>query len=232
VEEFEKQAQLLPEVIFRTVRDDGELQKIMHNGDAELSWLNKISATSVRSEVQIMIDRLFRSNVPRGWSEWGFKEILYGFDNNAPAVLLDLFPHSRGAFVFRRPFETIVSMVETWDRNLLRDASCINELAPRVDERIRRWQQIVSYFIDLRRRSDRLFFISAESMISASPREVITALNLEKSLLRTLERLDRTNPGSAKLPNWAQNLIEQKYASVIDRFNNLYQEALSSAVEL
>ncbi len=57
-----------------------------------LSWLNRIDRDTLRDELRRLIERMFSRGVPRGWTGWGFKEILYGGPEDTPALLLDMFP--------------------------------------------------------------------------------------------------------------------------------------------
>src|SRR5271163_3720140 len=68
-------------------RSDDELISDMYLGSEPLSWLNRLDKQDFQTEVRSLIDRMFRSRVPEGWTQWGFKEIRYGLDNNAPAAL-------------------------------------------------------------------------------------------------------------------------------------------------
>ena len=94
--------------VFRTgLRSDDQLASDMYLGSERLSWLNRFDSEEFEGEVTSLFDRLFGSRLPNGWTEWGFKEILYGIDNNAPAILLKLFPSATTVFTFRDPKSTM-----------------------------------------------------------------------------------------------------------------------------
>src|SRR4029077_2165083 len=87
-------------VFSRPSPDETRLIAEMTAGSDMLSWLNLLKKDEFRAEVISMIDRMFRSRVPEGWTDWGFKEIRYGLDNNSPEILLSLFPDAMGVFTF------------------------------------------------------------------------------------------------------------------------------------
>src|SRR6185437_1419988 len=101
--------------------DYDELVRHAVVGTPQLPWLNRLKRDSLRQELRYLIDRLFRTGLPESWTEWGFKEILYGSSDRSPELLLDLFPRSRATFSFRSPKSTIESMLRTWTPDILKD---------------------------------------------------------------------------------------------------------------
>src|SRR5271169_3298385 len=97
-------------------RNDDVLISNMALGSEGISWVNRFDRGWFRTEVSSLIDRMFRSDLTKGWTHWGFKEIRYGLHNNAPVVLLDLFPTATAVFTFREPKSTIESMIRAWGR--------------------------------------------------------------------------------------------------------------------
>ena len=135
-------------VFDRRSRDEDRLIAEVAAGSDTLSWLNLLHAGEFRAEVASLIDRMFGSHLPEGWSDWGFKEIRYGLDNNAPEMLLDLFPEGTGVFVFREPKSTIESMVRTWSPKLMAGAADPDKLSRIYSSYATRWKKTISHFLD------------------------------------------------------------------------------------
>src|SRR4051794_22048227 len=128
VRRYETSPRLKRFVFDRALRDEGQLIADMAAGSQMLSWLNLLDRKEFRTEVTSLIDRMFRSHVPEGWVDWGFKEIRYGLDNNSPEILSDLFPDSVRILTFRDPRTTVESMIRTWSPQLLGEVPNINKL--------------------------------------------------------------------------------------------------------
>ena len=100
VNRYETGQRLKRFVFGRATRDEGQLIAEMAAGSDMLSWLNLLDKDQLRAEVVSLIDRMFRSRIPDGWTDWGFKEIRYGLDNKSPEILLNFFPSATGLFTF------------------------------------------------------------------------------------------------------------------------------------
>src|SRR5262249_97881 len=155
-------------------------------------------------------DRMFRSGLPRGWTEWGFKEILYGLDNNAPASLLRLYPAATAAFTFREPKTTIESMIRTWSPELLRGPPVFDELSKLYKMRSRRWKLIVEYFLNLRHSDIKIIFISSDKL-NLPVETILHALGLSRTR-SILESLHVTNRGLNNWPQWADDTLNDLFA--------------------
>ena len=152
-------------VFSRALRDEGQLIAEMTAGSNMLSWLNLLDQDQFRAEVVSLIDRMFRSRIPEGWTDWGFKEIRYGLDNNSPEILLSFFPSAKGAFTFREPRSTIESMVRTWSPTLMRETPNIEKLSSLYRSYTARWKKVMKYFLECETLfGNRLVFVSADKL--------------------------------------------------------------------
>jgi hypothetical protein len=128
VNRYETGQRLKRFVFGRASREEGQLIAEMASGSEMLSWLNLLDKDQLRAEVVLLIDRMFRSRIPEGWTDWGFKEIRYGLDNITPEILLSFFPDATGVFTFRDPRTTIETMVRTWSPKLMRESPNVEKL--------------------------------------------------------------------------------------------------------
>lgn len=108
-------SELLDATAFRySQEDDDQLVAHMIEGSDRLSWLNRLTREDFPGEATLLIDRMFSAHLPKGWTNWGFKEIRYGSSNCSPEILLNLFPSATAIFTFRDPARTIQSMIRSW----------------------------------------------------------------------------------------------------------------------
>jgi hypothetical protein len=198
-------------VFDRASRDAGQLIAEMTAGSNMLSWLNLLDKDEFRAEVVSLIDRMFRSRIPEGWTDWGFKEIRYGLDNNAPEILLSLFPNSKGIFTFRDPRTTIESMVRTWSPTLMREPPNIDKLSNLYRSYTTRWKKVIRYFLDCDTSfGKRLIFVSADKL-ERPTKEILGALGL--MVARAIPAsLEMTNRGPRKLPEWISGRFDELFA--------------------
>lgn len=228
---FENSAQLERQIFEVSPKpDDAALVACMTDGLPLLPWLNRFDRTAVRDELRTMIDHLFRAPLPQGWSHWGFKEILYGLHNNAPALLLQLFPSSTAAFTFRHPKVTIESMLRSWDTAILRDSGKPDMLEKRYAERASRWETLTRYYIELKADvGRRLVFASLEDLVTR-PAAVFGAMDLPLRGNAELRCPSLTNRGGkTALPPWAQPIADKLYAQRRERLEELYSQAMQIA---
>jgi Sulfotransferase family len=206
------------------MRSDDQLILDMSLGSEHLSWLNRFKRNEFQSEVAALIDRFFRSRVPVGWAEWGFKEILYGLDNNAPYWLLRLFPNATAIFTFREPKITIESMIRTWSPELLNSTVNVDEFTQTYKERSRRWKVLMTYFIELKKNfPGRITFISS-SKLKLPISDLLTVLGLP--LNREIrDGLPITNVGFSNWPNWASDRLDELFALDEHEFEDLFVRA-------
>ncbi len=209
-------------------RSDDQLISDMSLGSERLSWLNRFDKGEFQIEVAALVDRIFRSRVPKGWTEWGFKEILYGLDNNAPYWLLSLFPTATAVFTFREPRGTIESMIRTWSPELIKGPPSFDELARIYKTRARRWKVIMSYFLELRTQTaGRIVFVSATTLKS-SVNELLRVLGLPPT--RAIrDGLHITNRGSSNWPTWAADKFEELFAADEHEFQALLNRACAES---
>jgi hypothetical protein len=193
-------------------RSDDQIIADMSLGSLSLSWLNRLEKEEFRIEVASLVDRMFRSRVPKGWTQWGFKEILYGLDNSAPAMLLSLFPDATAVFTFREPKSTIESMIRTWSPELLQGAPSVIELSDIYSIRATRWRVIVNYFLKLKDDyPGRIVFVSSDKL--KWPGEQILQ-SLRMPLTRSISQgLQITNQGPKEWPKWASDKFCELYTN-------------------
>jgi hypothetical protein len=209
-------------------RSDDQLISDMSLGSERLSWLNRLDKGGFQPAVAALVDRMFRSRVPAGWTEWGFKEILYGLDNSAPETLLRLFPTATAVFTFRDPKSTIESMIKTWSPELLGGPPSLEKLSEIYKIRMRRWRKIVSYFLTFRG-SDigRIVFLSSDKL-SLPLIQILQVLRL--SLTRAMpEGLYVTNRGLNNWPQWASEKFDELFAADEPECRDLFARACAQS---
>jgi hypothetical protein len=211
-------------VFSRTSRDEGGLVAAMTSGSEMLSWLNLLNKDELRAEVISLIDRMFRSHIPEGWTDWGFKEIRYGLDNHSPEILLNIFPESRGVFTFREPRSTIESMVRTWSPRLMREAPNIEKLTNIYRSYRLRWTKVTTYFLNCGVRfGGRLVFVSADKL-GRPAGEILDALGLVPARAIPVE-LGVTNGGPGELPEWISKKFGELFAEEASVCSDLFAQA-------
>jgi hypothetical protein len=207
-------------VFSRSSRDEGQLIAEMAAGSNMLSWVNLLDKDQFRAEVVSLIDRMFRSRIPSGWTDWGFKEIRYGLDNNSPEILLSLFPDAQGVFTFREPRSTIESMVRTWSPTLIGEPPNIEKLSNLYRSYTLRWKKVMKYFLDCDDLfGKRLMFVSADKLDSPIE-EILDCLGLTPARAIPVG-LGITNRGPNKLPEWMSS-----------NFDELFSEEASACLDL
>lgn len=211
VHKYETGERLKKFVFSRATRDEQQLITEVMAGADTLSWLNLFRENQFRAEVVSLIDRMFRSRIPEGWTDWGFKEIRYGLDNNSPEILLGLFPNATGIFTFREPRVTIESMLRTWSPRLMADAPNIEKMAKLYRSYLQRWTKVMQYFLDIDGRlPNRIIFVSTDKLNNSSE-ELLSALGLV-SARSAPAGLALTNRGPSRLPEWASSKFEELFA--------------------
>ena len=224
VNRYETGPRLKRFVFGRAPRDDGQLIAEMTAGSDMLSWLNLLDQDEFRAEVVSLIDRMFRSRLPEGWTDWGFKEIRYGFDNNSPELLLNFFPGATGVFTFREPRSTIESMVRTWSPKLMRESPNINKLSNLYGSYTIRWKKVMKYFLDCETLlGDRLVFVSADKL-ERPTEEILGVLGLTPARAIPV-RLGMTNRGPRELPDWINSRFEELFAEEVSVCLDLFARA-------
>ena len=211
-------------VFGRAARGEGQLIAEMAAGSDRLSWINLLDKDEFRAEITSLIDRMFRSRIPEGWSDWGFKEIRYGLDNNSPEFLLDFFPDAIGVFAFREPRSTIESMVRTWSPKLMAESPNRDKLANIYRSYTIRWKKVMTYFLDYDARcGKRLVFVSADKL-DRSTEEILCALQLMPA--RSIPaRLAITNRGPRKSPEWISSKFDELFADEASACLDLFARA-------
>jgi hypothetical protein len=204
-------SQRLEANVFRaSARTDDELISDMSFGSERLSWLNRFQESEFRTEVALLLDKVFRPGLPRGWTEWGFKEILYGLDNNAPAILLHLFTNATAMFTFREPKSTIQSMIRTWSPQLLWSHSSLGDLVKIYKIRVWRWKIVMRYFLNYRERyGNRITFVSRDKL-KLPVTEVLQTVGLQSTRALSVAP-EITNRGPNIWPEWARKKFDELY---------------------
>lgn len=211
VSKYETSQRLKRFVFDRPSRSEAQLIADMAAGSQMLSWLNLLDKDEFRAEVISLIDRMFRSRIPEGWSDWGFKEIRYGLDNSSPEILLDLFPDAAAIFVFRDPRSTVESMIRTWSPQLSGEARNIDKLTRLYRSYTARWQSVIKYFLDYDTRvSRRIVFVSIDKL-GRSTDEILGTLGLAPAR-RVPAILPVTNRGPRQMPDWASSKFDELFA--------------------
>jgi hypothetical protein len=191
---------------------DDQLIGDMAAGSERLSWLNRFDKDEFRTEIAALVDRMFRPGVPNGWTHWGFKEIRYGLDNDAPATLLSLFPTATAVFTFREPRNTIESMIREWEGlELLDSPQSLHALSEAYRNHVYIWKKIMEYFLTYRSNGKaRIFFVSSDKL--SQPPEVILQ-TLELPVTRAIPRdLGITNLGPNRWPERTRIKFDELFA--------------------
>jgi Sulfotransferase family len=226
VQRYERSQPLSRNVFPRSAETDAQLIEHVTTDSAALSWLNRLSDNTLRTKITALVEELFRSRLPKGWSEWGFKEILYGLNNDWPSVLLELFPTANAAFSFRNPKATITSMMLTWSPQIARDPLDVALIQRIYQERTERWRKIVTYFLSLKEKSsDRIVFLRAD-LLDGNEAAILDVLRLERrNDLYSALPLGRTYPGPRARPSAVMELMDRLYSDVEEEFKELYERA-------
>jgi len=193
-------------------RSDDQVISDMSLGSERLSWLNRFDRTEFQTGVASLIDRTFRSPLPQGWAEWGFKEIRYGCGNDAPATLLNLFPEATAVFTFRQPRPTIESMIRAWGRPSILDSPASSDtFALTYRNCMGLWTKIVKYFLAYKSSTNRkIVFLSDDKLVKSS-KEILETVGLPA--VRTIPQcLGITNPGRKHWPEWASVKFDELFA--------------------
>lgn len=206
---------------------DEALVERVRSEAAILSWLNRLDRSSLRRELRTLIERLFSQGIPRGWSGWGFKEILYGGPDDTPAILLEMFPDCRAAFSFREPAATIDSMIRSWAPALAREPARVGEIPAVYEYRAKRWLTVMAYFIALKQaRPDRIAFLDTDAL-NAPAELVLDALRLRLRHDPPGRPTPATNRGPRNLSDPAGQMMAACFERWRDEMTDLYQTAMS-----
>jgi len=220
------QSERLERIVFdSSARNDEQLILEMVSGSERLSWLNRLDKDEFRAEIVGLIDRLFRFGMPKGWTQWGFKEIRYGLDNNAPAALLDLFPSATAIFTFREPRRTIESMIRAWGRpGLLEVESSTSGLVDTYRNCARIWKKSVEYFLNHRKHYNRKVYFVSEDKLSLPIETVLQTVGLPLRD-KVPDGLEITNPGPKSWPGWARIKVDELFANDAVICSDLFKQA-------
>jgi hypothetical protein len=206
-------------------RSDDQLISDMSVGSEPLSWLNRFDKKEFRTEVASLVDRIFRSPVPQGWTQWGFKEIRYGLDNNAPDALLSLFPTATAIFTFREPKATIESMIRAWGRpGLLNGPESSDALLVTYKNCSVIWKKVMKYFLNYRHGGNgKILFVSGPKL-ALSSEEILHTLGLPLSR-QIPQVLGTTNSGPKNWPSWARLKFDELFAADESECRDLFTRA-------
>jgi hypothetical protein len=228
VSRYENSQGLEKFVFGRVARNKDQLIADMTAGSEMLSWVNELDRYGYRTGVKSLVDRMFQSRLPEGWTEWGFKEIRYGLNNEAPSMLLNLFDDATAAFTFRDPKSTIESMIRTWSPDLLNGAPAVEDLSRTYRICATRYNTIVKYFLDFRAKVNRpIIFISSDKL-ERSVEEILQTLGLpcERAIPNGLSV---TNPGPSSMPEWAKVKSDELFAKDEAEFLDLFTRACAQS---
>lgn len=229
VSRYEKSERLDRNIFSIGPRSDAELISDMSSGSERLSWLNRLDKTEFRGEISVLVDRMFRSHVPKGWTQWGFKEIRYGLNNDAPEILLTLFPTATAIFTFRDPATTIQSMIRAWGKpGLLDDEASSSNISETYRNCTRIWKIVVRYFLEHKRNcGDKIHFMS-EDKLSLPIAQILHALELpcERAISYDLKV---TNAGPRNWPLWASKQFDDLYSKDEAECRSLYKRACAES---
>lgn len=193
-----------------------------------LSWLNRIGRTTLRDEMRLLIERMFSRGVPRGWTGWGFKEILYGGPDDVPALLLEMFPDCRAAFSFRDPAATVESMIRSWTPALAREPERIGEIPATYEYRAKKWLMIMQYFVALKKaQPQRIAFFDTEAL-NAPTGAVLDAMRLPQRADALVRPMPPTNRG----PKLRSDPAGQMMAACFEKWRDEMTDAYDSAMAL
>jgi hypothetical protein len=198
----------------------------INEGAPTLSWLNRFSQDTLRREVAALLDRMFGGNLPAGWDDWGFKEILYGLNNDVPDILLDIFPGAHACFCFREPRETVESMLRAWSPELQSADVKPAKIRNQVRERSSRIRILLNYFLDLRLQRGRPIIFLSEQMFKVGPEAILQLFGLEARLVPTVQSLHETNKGPKRLSDVVIKAVDDEWQEVGHELTTLYHRAL------
>jgi Sulfotransferase family len=210
-------------------RSDGQLISDMTMGSDQLAWLNRFDKEEFRVEVASLVDRMFRFPVPEGWTQWGFKEIRYGLDNNAPVALLTLFPTATAIFTFREPKATIESMIRAWGKpGLLNGPEPSGSFLATYKNCSVIWKKIMKYFLNHRQAADgKILFVSGDKL-SRSVEEILRTFGLP--LGRKIPQLvGTTNSGPKNWPSWARVKFDELFTADEPECRDLFIRACAAS---
>jgi hypothetical protein len=216
-------SELLDRTAFRFAeeREDHFIAE-MAQGSDRLSWLNRFKREEFQTEVALLIDRMFRSHVPNGWTQWGFKEIRYGFNNDAPQVLLNLFPAATAIFTFREPSRTIQSMIRAWGRpGLLDDEAQSKNFCDTYTNCARVWATVVEYFCQYRQNEDKRIWFLSDDKLNRPTDRLLETLAIPRSR-EISKNFSITNVGPKKWPMWANRKFEELFSKDETKLKDLY----------
>jgi hypothetical protein len=207
--------------------DDEALVERVRSETNVLSWLNRIDRTTLRDELRLLIERMFKKGVPRGWTGWGFKEILYGGPEDTPALLLEMFPDCRAAFSFREPAATVDSMIRSWTPALAREPQRIGEIPATYEYRAKKWLLVMTYFIALKRAQPRrISFFDTESL-NAPAGALLDAMRLPQRTDALVRPIPPTNRGPQLRSDPAGQMMAACFERWRDEMTDVYESAMA-----
>ncbi len=124
-------------------------------GDAtRFAWNNGFDKEILLRHTANFISRLFKENLPRGKSRWGFKEIRYGGGSYVPEFLLELFPEGKVVITSRYARETIISSLVAWHKNEIELylSGHTSRLVELIDEYANKWINFGRFAFDLKKK--------------------------------------------------------------------------------
>jgi hypothetical protein len=171
---------------------------------------------------------MFQSRVPEGWTEWGFKEIRYGLNNETPSMLLNLFGDATAAFTFRDPKSTIESIIRTWSPDLLGGDPAVEDLSRPYRICATRYNTIVKYFLRFSAKANRSIIFISSDKLERSVEEILQTLGF--SCERAIPNgLSVTNPGPSSMPEWAKVKSDELFAKDEAEFLDLFTRACAQS---
>jgi hypothetical protein len=192
-----------------------------------LSWLNRIERATLRDALRLLIERMFSKGVPKGWTGWGFKEILYGGPEDTPALLLEMFPDCRAAFSFREPAATIESMIRSWTPALAREPGRIGEIPATYEYRAKKWVLQMQYFVALKRAQPHRIALFDTDALNAPTGAVLDAMRLPQREDALIRPMPPTNRGPQQRSDPAGQMIAASFERWRDEMTELYDAAMA-----
>ncbi len=172
-----------------------------------LAWANGFDATAFDDHLRGLIVELMQLALPPGKTRWGFKEIQYGFRDQTPELLLELFPGGTIIHTLRHPRSTLESAMQAWyPAALERAAANPAEAEAAYAAQSERWGGTTKRLLDLAESTGRVVAVRIENV--AGGRE---------TLRRTLgvvtpdshPRVNGLRESPATLPTWLRALFER-----------------------
>ncbi|MCE9630565.1 MAG: sulfotransferase [Planctomycetia bacterium] len=130
-----------------------------------LAWANGFDAAAFDDHLRGFIVGLMRPRLPPGKTRWGFKEIQYGFEDQTPELLLDLFPGGTIIHTLRHPRTTLESAMQAWYARALEQAA-VNpaDAEAAYAAQAQRWLGTTKRLLDLAEATSRVVSVKIEEV--------------------------------------------------------------------